>query len=72
MPKIYSVFEITKYIKGIFSTDLLLSDVSVQGELSNLKFNPSGHIYFSLKGDNGKNGGTVIAGVMFGGVRAGL
>lgn len=33
----------------MFREDYLLSDVSVTGEISNLKFHSSGHIYFTLK-----------------------
>jgi exodeoxyribonuclease VII large subunit len=35
----------------MFHEDYLLSDVSVSGEISNLKFHTSGHIYFTLKDD---------------------
>jgi exodeoxyribonuclease VII large subunit len=35
----------------MFREDYLLSDVSVSGEISNLKFHTSGHIYFTLKDD---------------------
>ncbi len=33
----------------MFGEDILLSDVSVSGEISNLKYHSSGHIYFTLK-----------------------
>ena len=33
----------------MFKEDYLLSDVSVSGEISNLKYHSSGHIYFTLK-----------------------
>ncbi|MCR4649727.1 MAG: exodeoxyribonuclease VII large subunit [Lachnospiraceae bacterium] len=46
---IYSVFQINNYIHNMFKEDYLLSDVSVTGEISNLKFHSSGHIYFTLK-----------------------
>jgi len=49
MKKIYSVFQINTYIHNMFNEDYLLSDVSVTGEISNLKFHSSGHIYFTLK-----------------------
>ncbi len=49
MKKIYSVFQINTYIHNMFKEDYLLSDVSVSGEISNLKYHSSGHIYFTLK-----------------------
>jgi hypothetical protein len=48
----------------MFAQDFLLSDVSVQGEVSNLKYHPTGHIYFSLKDED-----AVISAVMFAGQR---
>ena len=49
MKTIYSVFQINTYIHNMFREDYLLSNVSVEGEISNLKFHSSGHIYFTLK-----------------------
>ena len=49
MKTIYSVFQINTYIHNMFREDYLLSGVSVEGEISNLKFHSSGHIYFTLK-----------------------
>ncbi|MBQ9016426.1 MAG: exodeoxyribonuclease VII large subunit [Firmicutes bacterium] len=43
------VGQLNQYIGRILRNDPLLSDVSVIGEISNLKFHSSGHIYFSLK-----------------------
>ena len=51
MKTIYSVFQVNTYIHNMFREDYLLSDVSVSGEISNLKFHSSGHIYFTLKDD---------------------
>ena len=51
MKTIYSVFQVNTYIHNMFHEDYLLSDVSVSGEISNLKFHTSGHIYFTLKDD---------------------
>ncbi len=56
----YSVSEITRYIKGMLDTDILLSNVSIQGEISNLKLHYSGHAYFTLKDEQ-----SVIKAVMF-------
>ena len=41
--------------------------VSVKGEVSNCKYHPSGHIYFTLKDRTG-----VISAIMFAGNRSGL
>ncbi|MBR5421777.1 MAG: exodeoxyribonuclease VII large subunit [Lachnospiraceae bacterium] len=46
---IYSVTAVNSYIRNMFSQDYLLGSISVRGELSNLKYHSSGHIYFSLK-----------------------
>ena len=45
--KICSVSQINQYIKNLFVRDYLLSRVQVQGEISNLKYHSSGHIYFT-------------------------
>lgn len=51
MKSIYSVYQINSYIHKMFGEDYLLSDVSVTGEISNLKYHSTGHIYFTLKDD---------------------
>ncbi|MQY60073.1 MAG: exodeoxyribonuclease VII large subunit, partial [Clostridia bacterium] len=50
MPKahIYTVSEITRYIKRLVEEDNALQDIWVKGEISNFKF-PSQHFYFALK-----------------------
>ncbi len=49
------VSEINNYIKKIFSQDILLPEVSIVGEISNLsKHYASGHVYFNLKDENSK------------------
>ncbi|MBQ8956603.1 MAG: exodeoxyribonuclease VII large subunit [Lachnospiraceae bacterium] len=60
MAKVYSVSEITSYLKGLFSRDPLLKSLSVSGELSNVKYHSSGHIYFTIKDE-----GASLSGVMF-------
>ncbi|WP_297633494.1 exodeoxyribonuclease VII large subunit [uncultured Clostridium sp.] len=52
--KILSVFEVNNYIKKITENDFILNNLSVKGEISNLKYHTSGHIYFSLKDDFSK------------------
>lgn len=45
----YSVSELTHYIKHLLEEDSLLNGVQVSGEVSNLTYHRSGHVYFSLK-----------------------
>lgn len=52
--KTLSVSELNSYIKKILDNDFILNNLSVKGEISNLKYHSSGHIYFSLKDDSGK------------------
>ncbi|HEZ7988420.1 MAG TPA: exodeoxyribonuclease VII large subunit, partial [Ruminococcus sp.] len=47
--KTLTVSEINNYIKKILDNDFILNNLSVRGEISNLKYHSSGHIYFSLK-----------------------
>ncbi|MFR2301531.1 MAG: exodeoxyribonuclease VII large subunit, partial [Clostridium paraputrificum] len=42
------------YLKRIIDNDFILNNLSVKGEISNLKYHSSGHIYFSLKDEGGK------------------
>lgn len=48
------VSQLNSYIKRILQTDPILGNISVIGEISNLKFHGSGHVYFSLKDEGGK------------------
>lgn len=48
------VSQLNSYIKRILQTDPILGNVSVIGEISNLKFHSSGHVYFSLKDETSK------------------
>lgn len=59
---IYSVGQVNTYIKNMFTQDILLSRLSVRGEVSNIKYHTSGHIYFTLKDESG-----TIPAVMFAG-----
>lgn len=52
--KTLTVSEVTSYIKRVLDNDFILNNLSVKGEISNLKYHSSGHIYFSLKDDKGK------------------
>lgn len=64
---IYSVGQVNSYIKNMFAQDIMLGFVSVRGEVSNLKYHSSGHIYFTLKDEKSS-----LACVMFAGSRKGL
>lgn len=57
---IYSVSEITKYIKQLFEYDSKVSSVFIRGEISNFKKHYSGHCYFTLKDNH-----ATIKAVMF-------
>ena len=48
------VSQLNSYIKRILQSDPILSNISVIGEISNLKFHSTGHVYFSLKDESGK------------------
>ena len=53
MKNVYSVGQINAYIKNMFDQDFLLRNICIKGEISNCKYHPSGHIYFSMKDDAG-------------------
>ena len=46
---VLTVSQITAYIKSLFSSDVLLGDVRLSGEVSNFKLHTSGHCYLTLK-----------------------
>ncbi len=48
-PQVYTISDITAYIRRKFEADLTLRDLWLEGELSNWKQAASGHIYFTLK-----------------------
>ena len=51
--KVFSVGQVNAYIHGLFVSDYLLRNLCVRGEVSNLKYHSSGHIYFTLKDASG-------------------
>ena len=55
-----SVSELNGYIKSLIDGNRTLSSVTVRGEISNFKYHSSGHLYFSLKDEEGQ-----IRAVMF-------
>ncbi len=54
------VSDVNQYVKAVMENDALLSSISVRGEISNLKYHTSGHIYFTLKDENSE-----LSAVMF-------
>src|SRR5512139_2043824 len=46
---VFTVSQITDHIKRLFSSDTLLGDVWLSGEVSNFKLHTSGHCYLTLK-----------------------
>ena len=67
MQNVYTVKQVNAYIRNMFAQDFMLNRIYVKGEVSNVKYHTSGHIYFSLKDESG-----TIACVMFAGQRSGL
>ncbi len=59
-PEYVSVTELTKQLKYVVESNALLNNVWVRGEIYNLTYHSSGHIYFTLKDD-----GAVISAVYF-------
>ena len=55
-----SVGEANRYVKMLMDNDALLSSVCVIGEISNLKYHSSGHLYFTLKDEEAE-----LSAVMF-------
>ena len=49
-----TVTQLNDYIARVFDSDTLLMNVAVTGEISNLKYHSSGHVYFSLSDENSK------------------
>ena len=57
---VISVSQLSFYLKNVLDNDVVLNNLLVKGEISNLKYHPSGHIYFSLKDQD-----SVVKCVMF-------
>jgi len=49
MQRVFTVTEITMRIKSWLDSDRVLQDLRLEGEISNWKRSPAGHIYFTLK-----------------------
>ncbi len=52
--KYLTISALTKYLKHKFDNDENLRQVFLKGEISNLKYHSSGHMYFSLKDETSK------------------
>lgn len=64
---VYTVSQVNKYIKNMFDQDFMMNRIYVKGEVSNCKYHPTGHVYFTLKDETG-----ALQAVMFAGDRKGL
>ena len=58
--QILSVTQINEYIRTMMDSNPMLSNIAIQGEISNYKVYPSGHHYFTLKDE-----GAALKCVMF-------
>ena len=61
------VGEVSRYIRSLVSEDYFLKHLAVSGEVSNLTYHRSGHIYFTLKDET-----AALSCVMWAGDRGGL
>lgn len=52
--KYLTITALTKYLKYKFDSDDNLRQIFLKGEISNLKFHTTGHLYFSLKDETSK------------------
>ena len=50
-PYIFSVHELTRFLKTTLEREQALQSLRVRGEVSNCKYHTSGHLYFTLKDD---------------------
>ena len=48
-PRVYTVTQVNHHISALFQKDSALGALLVKGELSNVRYASSGHLYFSLK-----------------------
>ncbi len=62
-----SVSEVNEYLRMQMDSDEVLTNLYVRGELSNCKLYASGHLYFTVKDEEGQ-----LSGVMFRSYAAGL
>ena len=48
------VSQLNGYIKRVLQTDPILGNISVIGEISNIKYHGTGHVYFTMKDESSK------------------
>lgn len=60
--KIFSIGEINRYVKDLIEGDFQLQDIWIRGEISNFTHHSRGHMYFTVKDQDG-----VLKTVMFAG-----
>jgi exodeoxyribonuclease VII large subunit len=51
-PPTLTVTDLTRYLRQLLESDSFLQDVWLVGEVSNLKYHTSGHVYLTLKDDS--------------------
>ncbi len=52
--KALNVSQVNNYIKRILQSDPVLTNISVKGEVSNIKYHENGHVYLTLKDSTSK------------------
>ena len=52
MSKVYKVGEVANILENVLSNTYDLKSIYIEGEISNVVYQKSGHLYFSLKDDN--------------------
>ena len=50
--KVFSVSQVSFYVKDLFERDMVLQRILVKGEVGSVNYHSSGHVYFSLKDEN--------------------
>lgn len=59
---VYTVADVNRYIKNMFSQDFMMRNIYIKGEISNCKYHSSGHIYLTLKDGSGSLRAIMFAG----------
>ncbi len=59
---VLTISEVTRYIKAMMEEDVVLQDVWLRGELSNVKLHSRGHLYFTVKDDKSRMQAVMFAG----------
>lgn len=58
--KILTVSQLNDYVKMLIDSNPMLGNIWVRGEVSNLTFHTSGHLYFSVKDEKSR-----VSAIMF-------